>query len=98
MFAECESLTALDLSGFDFSKVVTYDSFMDDGRLYNGQPWEELFTNGSSNSSLRGQTTLAAHSLHTVGLRSGRTVVAAGRNDVGQCNVSGWKDIRLSQK
>ena len=30
---------------------------------------------------------------HTVGLKSDGTVVAAGENDKGQCNVSAWKDI-----
>ena len=30
---------------------------------------------------------------HTVGLKSDGTVVAAGRNDHGQCNVGGWTNI-----
>ena len=34
---------------------------------------------------------MACH--HTVGLRSDGTVVAAGDNDEGQCDVSGWMDI-----
>ena len=93
MFDGCEKLTDLDLSGFDFSNVVTYDNFMDDRQLYNGQPWEKLFTDGSSNSSFRSQTTLAAHSLHTAGLRSDGTVIATGANEYGQCNVDSWTDI-----
>jgi len=33
---------------------------------------------------------VAAGSLHTVGLKADGTVVAAGSNDWGQCNVTGW--------
>ena len=32
----------------------------------------------------------------TVGLKSDGTVVAVGSNDHGKCNVSGWKNIRVS--
>ncbi len=38
-------------------------------------------------------STIAARGWHTVGLKSNGTVVAVGDNEVGQCNVSGWKDI-----
>ena len=93
MFSGCYSLTNLDLSSFDFSNVENYGGFMDNGRLYNGQPWEELFTNGSSDSSFRGQPTLAAGFDHTVAIRSDGTVVATGLNDEGQCNVGNWNDI-----
>ena len=37
--------------------------------------------------------TVSAEGLHTVGLRSDGTVVAVGKNDDGQCDVSGWTDI-----
>lgn len=30
---------------------------------------------------------------HIIGLKSDGTVVATGKNDYGQCNVDGWKDI-----
>ena len=30
---------------------------------------------------------------HTVGLKADGTVVAAGDNDAGQCDVSGWRDV-----
>ena len=36
---------------------------------------------------------VAAGDYHTVGLKSGGTVVAAGDNGAGQCNVGGWTDI-----
>ncbi|MBR5616989.1 MAG: protein kinase [Oscillospiraceae bacterium] len=39
------------------------------------------------------QSTISAASFHTVGLKEDGTVVAAGVNDVGQCKVSGWRDI-----
>ena len=91
MFSGCYSLTDLDLSSFDFSNVENYGGFMDNGRLYNGQPWEELFPNGSSDSAFRSQPTLAAGSQHTVGLCNDGTVVTTGVNEFGQCN--NWTDI-----
>ncbi len=36
---------------------------------------------------------VAAGSYHTIGLKSDGTVIAAGWNKHGQCNVSGWRDI-----
>ena len=93
MFSGCYSLTDLDLSSFDFSNVENYGGFMDNGRLYNGQPWEELFSNGSSDSSFRGQPTLVADSYHTIGLCNDGTMVATGENDSGQCDVNSWTDI-----
>ena len=35
----------------------------------------------------------AAGSYHTVGLTARGMVVAAGRSDFGQCDVSAWKDV-----
>ena len=93
MFSGCYSLTNLDLSSFDFSNVENYGGFMDNGRLYNGQPWEELFPNGSSDSAFRSQPTLAAGRQHTVGLCNDGTVVTTGRNGSGQCDVDLWTDI-----
>ena len=37
--------------------------------------------------------TIAAGRRHTVGLKSDGTVTAAGDNNYGQCDVSGWCDI-----
>ena len=93
MFYGCDSLTNLDLSSFDFSNVESYECFMNDYRLYNGQRWEELFASGSSDSSFRSQSTLAAGAYHTVGLCNDGTVVAAEWNDEGQCDVNSWTDI-----
>ena len=42
--------------------------------------------------------TISAGYIHTVGLKSDGTVVAVGKNNVGQCNVSGWTDIKLPKK
>ena len=39
------------------------------------------------------RNTIAAGSVHTVGLRSDGTVVAVGYNGDGRCDVSGWKNI-----
>ena len=36
---------------------------------------------------------IAAGGYHTVGLKVDGTVVATGKNDDGQCNVSDWTDI-----
>ena len=35
---------------------------------------------------------------HTVGLRADGTIVAVGDNDDGECNVGGWKNIRIPKK
>ena len=39
------------------------------------------------------RNTIAAGYCHTVALKSDGTVVAAGANNYGQCNVSDWRDI-----
>ena len=44
MFESCGSLADVDLSNFDFARVIYYDNFMDEGRTYNGKPWEALFS------------------------------------------------------
>lgn len=39
---------------------------------------------------------VSADGTHTVGLKSdGTVVVAAGRNEEGQCGVSDWTNIKL---
>jgi len=43
MFSSCDGLENLDLSSFDFSNVSEYENFMDQGKIINGRPWEELF-------------------------------------------------------
>ena len=96
MFSGCYSLTDLDLSSFDFSNVENYSGFMDNGRLYNGRPWEELFPNGSSDSSFRSQPTLAAGGYHTVGIRSDGTVIVSDLSSYdsnGQDDIDSWTDI-----
>ncbi len=42
---------------------------------------------------LMGITTISAGYYHTVGVKQSGTVVAVGKNDMGQCNVSDWGDI-----
>ena len=37
--------------------------------------------------------TISAGLEHSVGVKSDGTVVAVGKNDYGQCDVSGWTDI-----
>ena len=94
MFLGCDSLTDLDLSSFDFSNVEHYANFMDESRLYNGHLWTALFAEGGPlDISSRTQTTLAAGGYHTVGLRNDGTVVAAGKNSDGQCDVGDWENI-----
>ena len=38
---------------------------------------------------------ISAGMYHTVGLKADGTVVAVGDNGKGQCDVSGWTDIKL---
>ena len=93
MFLGCDSLTDLDLSSFDFSNVENYANFMDESRLYNGQPWKKLFESDPHGSISPSWSALAAGDCHTVGLRSDGTVVARGWNSMGQCYVDNWTDI-----
>lgn len=44
-------------------------------------------------SEVAQRETVSACGLLTVGLKASGTVIAVGRNDNGQCNVSGWKNI-----
>jgi hypothetical protein len=46
-------------------------------------------------SSWRNIVDIACGGGHYVGLKADGTVVAAGDNDDGECNVSGWTDIML---
>ncbi len=38
--------------------------------------------------------TMALGCRHTLGLKSDGTVIAVGDNKYGQCDVSGWHDVR----
>ena len=42
--------------------------------------------------------TITAGRRHTIGLKSDGTLVAVGGNEYGQCNVSGWRGIKLPNK
>ena len=41
---------------------------------------------------------ISAGQKHTVGLKADGTVVAVGYNKYGQCDVGGWKDIKIPAK
>lgn len=44
MFCGCKNRTSITgIENWDLSSVEEYESFMDDGRIINGRPWEELF-------------------------------------------------------
>ena len=47
----------------------------------------------SIDNVLLNETTLSTYRTNTVGLRSDGTVVAAGSNEDGECDVSDWRDI-----
>ncbi len=50
-------------------------------------------SNGESPKTFENSSVISAGVQHTVGLREDGTVVAAGSNDAGQCEVSDWEDI-----
>ena len=54
-----------------------------------------FFHNSGSEASLpiQANTTIAAGIDHTVGIKADGSVVAVGKNDAGQCDVSGWTNI-----
>lgn len=41
---------------------------------------------------------ISAGNGHTIGLKADGTVVVTGWNDDGQCDVSGWTDIKVPNK
>ena len=43
MFYGCGNLKSLNISGWDLSGVGKYADFLDEGVLFNDQPWENLF-------------------------------------------------------
>ena len=43
MFSECSKLTDLEVGTLETDSVKSYKSFIYDGKIINGQPWEELF-------------------------------------------------------
>ena len=47
----------------------------------------------SIDNALLNETTLSTYRTNTVGLRSDGTVVVAGSNEDGECDVSDWRDI-----
>ena len=55
------------------------------------QKHDEIFMNLQKTNNK--QNNISAGYFHTVGLKADGTVVATGKNDDGQCNVSDWKDI-----
>ena len=52
-----------------------------------------LFTDEPKPSSTNLPRSIAAGSEHTIVLREDGTVVAAGNNENGRCDVSGWRNI-----
>ncbi len=43
MFVDCPMLEMPDVSRWNFSKVISYDGFMDEGKTVAGKPWTALF-------------------------------------------------------
>ena len=62
-----------------FAKIAEYE----DARERSFELWD----------TMAARETLAAGYNHTVGLKADGTVVAAGSNSCGQCDVSSWTDI-----
>lgn len=47
MFENCPAEVTVSLDNFNTEKTTRYRNFMEEGRLINGIPWEELFQNPS---------------------------------------------------
>lgn len=65
----------------DGTVVVAIKSLYRGGR-YHVSGWTDIVAISSGSS-------------HTIGLKADSTVVAVGDNGAGECQLSGWKDIRL---
>ena len=73
--------------GVIYGAAMTFgalDGYKDAGRR-SRMVWNEIAV----------RATISAGSAHTIGLKADGTVVAAGRNGDGQCEVSGWTGIKL---
>lgn len=60
--------------------------------------WHTKYQSGRADDGVEdwlGIVAVDVGTCHTVGLRYDGTVVAAGFNEFGQCDVSGWTDIRV---
>lgn len=68
--------------------LVTFNAYV----KTDGTVVETGYSTSPEMSNWRDIVALDAY-IHTVGLKSDGTVVAVGRNDCGQCDVSGWRDI-----
>ena len=89
--------------------VDTYDTYKDITEISRGWSCLGLCENGTvkvlrKDSSLdtiaektirewTGIVQISAGYAHVVGLKNDGTVVAAGKNDIGECNVGGWKNV-----
>lgn len=83
--AQYDAAVALEENGetakaaIAFGKLAGYT----DARERSFALWDEVAV----------RETLCAGNSHTVALKNDGTVVATGKNNYGQCDVSGWKDI-----
>ena len=82
VYASAEALLA---QGDNISAAIAFGKFGDykDARERSFALWNELAQ----------RDTIAAGDYHTVGLKKDGTIVAAGENTNGQCDVSGWTEI-----
>ena len=81
-YAEAEALLA---AGDKARAVIKFGAIAEykDAKERSRSLWNEVAQ----------RETVSACGLLTVGLKASGTVIAVGRNDNGQCNVSGWKNI-----
>jgi tetratricopeptide (TPR) repeat protein len=81
-YAEAETLLAAGQYNEAITAFVALGDYRD-ARERSFALWEEITQ----------RERISAGDKHTVGLRSDGTVVAAGWNKYGQCDVSGWTDV-----
>lgn len=77
------------------SSLITV-AILKDGSVISTQPripGDSYNRNQSDTNNWNNVIAVSAGSLHTVGLKNDKTVIAVGDNDENQCDVSNWSDI-----
>jgi len=96
MIAQINEDSSNGMVGDAVDKLTVLTEYFDDEVQTGIENYDELMAKKNFNDKISNTSHdihISAGDDHTVGLRADGTVVAAGDNNYGQCNVGNWKDI-----